>query len=244
MGGARDSDLIGIQKGGWCDGVLLGGGLGGGGQSRRHLGGDGGRWKRWVDDAVDVVGDSGPRETAKRGDPHCSIAAVVVHPCRVTLPRASGVWTEWEHMRISRDPHHCTKSPTYHALDTWCEGPGPGARCAGHREAPSDTTLVGVPGGWRRWWEPVRRTGRHGEHTTDTGSLAHGLRGLDGDQSPTGRVAGSTGRGGSDRSGYSRGAVRRTVVCQRLGAAGGGRGNERHEACTGRVYFIPTLCAM
>ena len=92
--------------------MLLGGGLGGGGRFA-ICGGDGGRWKRWVDDVGDVVGDSGPKD---EGDPHCSIAVVAVHPCRVTLPRASGVWTEWEHMRISRDPHHSPKTPTYHAL--------------------------------------------------------------------------------------------------------------------------------
>ena len=75
----------------------------------------GGRWYGgWWHDDGSVVGDSGPRETAKRGDLHCSMLSSAVHSWRVALPRASGVWTEWEHMQISQDPHHSPKSPTYH----------------------------------------------------------------------------------------------------------------------------------
>ena len=109
VGGA---DRIASIKGksGGCDGGLMRGGVqGGGGEPRRHLGG---RWYggRWHDD-VDVVGDSGPKH---EGDPHCSIAVVAVHPCRVTLPLAGGVLEEWEPKRIREDPHHSPKSPTYH----------------------------------------------------------------------------------------------------------------------------------
>ena len=133
----------------------------------------GGRWYggRWHDDG-NVVGDSGPRETAKRGDLHCSMLSslstlpVLPYPVPAATGRNGNTCGSGKTPTTAPKPPHTTRS------NPWCEGPGPGARCAGHREAPSDTTLVGVPGGWRRWWEPVRRTGMAGNHPTDTYTLA------------------------------------------------------------------------
>ena len=97
---------------------------------------------------------------------------VAVHSWRVALPRASGVWTEWEHMRIRQDPHHSPKTPTDHALKPMVQRSSHVRICAVHSECIEPTSLVGVPGGWRRRWEPVRCTGMAGKHPTDIYTLA------------------------------------------------------------------------
>ena len=141
-GGASGSNLIDREKG---DGVLVRGGVqGGGGQRRRHLGG---RWYggRWHDDG-NVVGDSGPRETA---DPPY-LSSLLSTLAGLPYPSQAASWRNGNPNGSGKTPTTAPKPPHTTSPNPWGRGRDMSASAPCSLNALETQAWWAKPGGWRR----------------------------------------------------------------------------------------------